>query len=107
MSVEDIKVIDIISLDKEEKEVILTISDHLEWDNENEHLLILQDKLNTYLAAIEGGDLYVQYPKANKKSICIQIVALHSPNEDGLIFLQRTKEIIENAGYRFFFKQQP
>lgn len=73
MSVEDKNVIDFISLDREEKEVMLTISDHLEWDDENEHLLILRDKLNSYLAAIEGGDLYIKYPKALNKNICIRI----------------------------------
>ena len=41
MSVENFKVIDVVGIDKNES-VILTVSDHLEWDEENEHLLILQ-----------------------------------------------------------------
>lgn len=52
MSVENSKVIDFIS-DKEDK-IVLTISDHLEWDNDNEHIYLLQEKINAYLMAIES-----------------------------------------------------
>jgi hypothetical protein len=46
MSVEDKTVIDIITTDKQGM-LVLTISDHLEWDDENGHLLLLQDKINS------------------------------------------------------------
>ena len=55
MSDENKSVIDIISLDKDDVE-ILTIADHLEWYKENEHLILLQDKINAYLTAIENGE---------------------------------------------------
>ncbi len=45
MSIEQVEKIDFISTTSEGK-VELTISDHLEWDAENNHLLILQNKLN-------------------------------------------------------------
>ena len=61
MSVENKGIIDIASID-ENGNVVLTISDHLEWDTENEHLLILQDKINSYLGVIESGALYAKYP---------------------------------------------
>ena len=47
MSVENKNIIDIISIDPNEN-VVFSISDHLEWDLENKHLLILQDKINYY-----------------------------------------------------------
>jgi hypothetical protein len=102
MSVEDNSVIDVVSVDNEEN-VILTISDHLEWDEANEHLLILQSKINSYLGAIESGELYAEYPDAKGRNICIQVVALHEPNVEGFIFLERVKETLIKAGYRFFF----
>lgn len=46
MAVDDKNVIDIVSMNPEGK-AVLTISDHLEWDTENNHLLILQDKINS------------------------------------------------------------
>jgi hypothetical protein len=103
MSVDNKDVIDFVSIDKDEN-AVLTITDHLEWDEENEHLLILQDKINTYLGAIESGELYEKYPKAVNKNIYIRIVSLHEPNEEGYIFLEKVKEILETAGYNFIFK---
>jgi hypothetical protein len=47
--VEDKNVIDVLSIDNEEK-AILTISDQLKWDEANKHLLILQDKINKYIS---------------------------------------------------------
>jgi len=105
MSIEKKDVIDFISIDSNGN-AILTISDHLPWDRENEHLLLLQDKLNTYLGAIEDGQLYESYPKAKNRNIIIRIVALHSPNEDGQTFLERVNEILTSAGYGFEFKQK-
>ena len=103
MSVEDKHIIDIVSIDEEDN-AVLSISDHLEWDNKNEHLLILQEKINSYLGAIEGGELYTNYPDAENKNIVIRVVALHVPNEEGELFLERVKEILEAGGYNFQFK---
>jgi hypothetical protein len=105
MSVEDKNVIDIVSIDTNEN-VILTITDHLEWDLRNEHLLILQNKINSYLSSIESGDLYDKYPKAKDRGIVIRVLSLYTPNKEGNIFLERTKEFLLSAGYGFQFKQQ-
>jgi len=68
MSVEEKNKIDIITTNKEGI-LVLTISDHLEWDDENEHLLILQDKINSYVDFIESGQMAESYPdKVDKKS---------------------------------------
>lgn len=42
MSIEQADVIDAIVVDKETGQVVLTISDHLEWGDD--HLLLLQEK---------------------------------------------------------------
>jgi len=104
MSVDNKNIIDFVSIDKDDN-AVLTISDHLEWDKENEHLLILQDKINIYLGAIESGELYEKYPNAKNKHIIISVALLHEPNTDGKIFLEKVKVTIEQAGYGFKFKQ--
>lgn len=49
MSVDNPNVIDFIS-EQDDDKVVLTISDHLEWDDEdNNHLYLLQEKVNAYL----------------------------------------------------------
>ena len=106
MSMENKEVIDIVTIDKEGN-AVLTITDHLPWDEENEHLLLLQDKINSYLGAIEDGQLYDIYPNAKNRNIVIEIVALDSPNKDGFLFLERVKGILTSAGYGFEFRQKP
>lgn len=103
MSVENLNVIDFASIDTNGN-AILTISDHLEWDDNNEHLLILQKKINAYLSAIESGNFYVDYPSALKRNIVIRIVAKYEPNIDAKLFLNATEKILESAGYGFKFK---
>ncbi|OGL65770.1 hypothetical protein A2753_02785 [Candidatus Uhrbacteria bacterium RIFCSPHIGHO2_01_FULL_47_11] len=39
MSIEQTSVVDFVSINKE-GEVMLTISDHLEWDEKNEHVVL-------------------------------------------------------------------
>ncbi len=48
-------------------EVVLTISDHLEWNDENEHILTLQEKINRYLGFIQCGQLHERYTHAKRR----------------------------------------
>jgi hypothetical protein len=100
MSLENIDVIDFVSIDKTGN-VVLTVVDDVKWDSENTHLLKLQNKLNAYLDAIENGSLYESYPDAKGRQIVISVNCKHFPNEDGKIFLQRSKKMLEDAGYHF------
>ena len=62
MTIEQSDKIDIIGQNKKEGYIALTISDHLEWDSNNEKLLILQAKINSYLSFVESGQLLDEYP---------------------------------------------
>ena len=99
MSVENSKVIDFIS-DKEDK-IVLTISDHLEWDNDNEHIYLLQEKINAYLMAIESGQINKSYPLSINKKIVVSVALKYVPNEIGMSFLSKVNEVLLNAGYEF------
>lgn len=65
MSVENTQVIDLIGFEESTGKVILTIADHLPWDD-SEHLPLLQKKLISYLAFIESGEIYESYPRARR-----------------------------------------
>ena len=54
MSIDQPAVIDFLWKDGPNNRAVLTISDHLDWEEEGEHLLLLQDKLNHYLEFIES-----------------------------------------------------
>jgi len=102
MSVEDKNVIDIITIDKEGV-LVLTISDHLEWNDENEHLLLLQEKINSYLDFIENGQLAENYPDKADKKIMIQIIFKYYPNKTADEFLAIVERFLNEKGHAFDF----
>ena len=53
MAVDNASKIDAIANDKENACLVLLITDHLNWDNEFEHLKILQDKINAAFSCID------------------------------------------------------
>lgn len=99
MSIENTKVIDFIS--ESDDNVILTISDHLEWDEDNEHIFLLQEKINSYLMAIESGQLNEKYPASIGKKVTISVALKYNPNENGVSFLSNVTDILLNARYNF------
>ena len=105
MSVEQEDVVDFVSFDHA-GEVVLTISDHLEWDEANEHALALQKKLNCYLRFITSGELVESFPQAVNKRPIISVVALYHPTALGNEVLAKARQVIENAGIGFQFEQR-
>ncbi len=105
MSIAQTNIVDFISIDKD-GHVVLTISDHLEWDSENKHLVLLQKKLNAYLRFIESGELLKEYPAALERNVVLSLVARCQPSKDAALFLERTKESLKIAGYHFQFAQR-
>ena len=63
MSVEDAGVVDILSVDRRAGEVVLTVTDHLDWSESVTHQAFLQAKLDRYLAFVEGREILQTYPE--------------------------------------------
>lgn len=103
MSIEQTNVIDFVSINKE-NEAVLTISDHLELDEKNEHLHLLQEKINAYLRFIESGEIYESYPEAKGKKIIISVYAKYQPHKDGRMFISKMTQKSKEAGYEFRFE---
>jgi hypothetical protein len=101
MSVKESGVVDAIGVEKGSDAVVLTISDHLEWDHDNEHLLTLQDKINRHLAFIESGELLEKYPDAAGRPVRIDVVCKYAPSETALTFFSRAEAAIRDAGFSF------
>lgn len=82
-------VIDLVNLDKACEKVFLSVADQLVWDeNEGEHLLLLQEKINTYLAYVEGGQLYSDFPNFQGKPIVIRVFGAYPLSEEAHPFPQ-------------------
>lgn len=104
MSVDNPNVIDFIS-EQDDDKVVLTISDHLEWDDEdNNHLYLLQEKVNAYLSALESGQVDKAFPSAIGRKPIISVIMKYEPNESGKLFLSMVDETLSNAGYEFEYQ---
>ena len=62
MSILEIKKVDAMGISKDGKGLILMLADHLDWQNEQEHLILLQDKINAYLGFIESNQYLDNFP---------------------------------------------
>lgn len=102
MSIAETGIIDAIGVDSLTNQVVLTISDHLYWDSE--HLLMLQEKLNTYLGFVESGELLSTYPNSQGREVLINVVFKYPPDESGQDFLAKVHDIIEEAGMKFRYE---
>src|SRR5258705_13369431 len=107
MSIDQTNIVDAIGIDDATGKVILTISDHLEWTGrDNDHLLLLQEKINTYLRFIESGEIFESYPNAKGASLLIDVVGKYPLNQAAKLFYDQVTSIVEGAGmklrHRFF-----
>ena len=111
MSVIDRNTIDITSIEGNGKhrDLVLYISDHLEWgeDVTDEHLRILQDKLNDYLDFIVSDQVLEHYSKEKYDYIVIRVLFSCQIPDDAKEFLEKASQIIKEAGYYLEWKYDP
>lgn len=100
MSIEQSDKIDFISTTKSGK-VQLTISDHLEWNDEEMHLLILQKKINAYLDFIQSEQIFEDYPNAKNRKLKISVSMKYEPTENSLQTLEIFKNFISKQDLEF------
>jgi hypothetical protein len=106
MTVEDVDKIDFVTGERKTGDMILTISDHLDWgESEGEHLLVLQKKLNTYLEFIESGQIYVKVPQAAGRKIVIEVMGKFPLSEEARRFYRMAGKAIEDYGYSLRFSR--
>jgi hypothetical protein len=104
MSIDQTDVIDFASIDKASGDLWLTISDHLPWcEEQGNHLVLLQDKLNAYLRFIESGEVFEKVPDARGRSIVINLVGKFPLSQQADLFLANARAAIEGAGFRLQF----
>lgn len=103
MSIENVSVIDFVSIDKEAV-VKLSISDHLDWTDEVRHMIFLQEKINNYCTYINNGQLYEEYPAARDRCVVISLVYFHDPTVKGEAFLAKVRGALGHEGIAFEWK---
>lgn len=58
VTVKEGRTVDWLALEKGTGRILLTVVDDLDWTDEAGHLFVLQEKLDTYLAFIESGEVF-------------------------------------------------
>ena len=100
MSVVDSMVIDGIALTEDKNGIVLLITDHLDWSEEYQHLMTLQEKINMYLGYLEEkqyGDMY------KKETITYGIIEIHFQyrlTDNAEKFLQAVQNQVAQHGIR-------
>lgn len=95
MSVIESNKIDAMGKSKENEELIFLITDHLNWENEHEYLLILQNKINSYLEFIESKQYLETYPQDVFEGYVIEIHFQHGVSENCFKFLEVVANQVE------------
>ena len=81
MTVLEVDQIDGMGKSQDGRQLLFLIIDHLDWEQEGEHLLVLQEKINAYLSFIESEQYADHYPKERIHEFVIEIHFLHAPTE--------------------------
>jgi hypothetical protein len=99
MSVDEGNKIDMVITDKAKTRVALVIADHLDWENdESEHLVLLQDKINAYLHFIESGQLNQNRPDLAGLPVSIEVSAKSPPSAEATKFYRLIGKIVAEVG---------
>lgn len=103
MSIQDVDKIDFIGTDKQTGGIVLTISDHLDWEEVNEHLFILQTKLNRYADFIESGEIYEHKEPVARKKIIIQMIGKYNPPVEAAEFYKHVNLVLADLNVEVLF----
>lgn len=103
MSVTDVDRIDIVATRPGNDAVVLVVTDHLPWDDLDEHLRTLQAKLNTYIAFIESGQLLrvEERPIPANPEVRIRVAMRHAPPLAAHEFFEKAEVVLAGIGVGF------
>lgn len=108
MTIENSAVIDTAGKDMRSGEVILTISDHLPWDDLNSHFRLIEQKISSYLEFIRSGQILERYPEAASTPVRISLICKYDPTEAATRFLAAAqRQLKEESGIGFSFGTLP
>jgi hypothetical protein len=104
------KTIDWLGLDSRTGVIVLTLIDEHDWENQRQHVELLQSKLNTYIRAIESGEVYSLLKENLGETVeigrpaAIKVIARFEPPETAKPFIQYVADALKDAGIGFDYK---
>ncbi|MBN9059780.1 DUF6572 domain-containing protein [Kaistia sp. MMO-174] len=108
MTIDQTSVIDLVAFNPADAEFWLIVTDHMPWrDQDMEHLLLLQEKLNSYPSYIEGGQMAQDYPTSAERSIVIKLANAFPLSAEAEQFFRLAREKIRGAGHELRLRTFP
>lgn len=103
MSVAESHTIDLVATRPHSSTVKLVIADHLDWDDLEWHLELLQAKLNSYISFVESGQLLEvkEPPIPRSPEVEIVLAAVFPPPNEAEPFLAQVRQFLAGRGLGF------
>ncbi len=95
LNVERSDSLDGLAYDEKTKTVKILLADGMDWSDEYNHLVLLQEKLNNYLWFIESKQYKEHFPDSENVLICVTF--LFKEGENCLKLLSIFKQMIEES----------
>jgi len=104
MSIEQPNTIDFLAHDKKCRRAVLFISDHLDWEqDEDADLELLQDKLNHYIWAIQHGKAGEAMPELKGLPVSIIVWGSHPLSDNAKKYYDLAKKRASELGFSLEF----
>ena len=100
LSVVDNKTVDGVALTDDKKGIILLITDHLEWKDEYQHLIMLQAKINAYISFLEEKQYEDIYQDVSIMYGIIEIYFLYCLTKNAEKFLHSVNNQLNELGIK-------
>ena len=103
MAIENTNILDGMGYDEDSKTLFLLIEDELSWDKqkEMEHLNLLREKINSYIAYIGMGEYRTKYKNEVIKKKVIEIHSKYSLSENAKKYMDIAKKTTKSANIFF------
>jgi len=104
LTVEKSDAVDFIGTDPASGRVVLTISDHLPWDDAAQHFQLLERKIAGYVSFVKSGQLAANYPDSEGRATEIGVVFQHPPPVDAKALLAAAGAALQRLGIAFSYQ---
>lgn len=101
------EVIDVVTHDPTKTHWKLIVVEAGSWDGSPERLLLLQEKLNSYLRFITSGQMARLYPESAGKSVAIQIDLYEKPDEATTTFVDEVRSVLRKSQIPLYMNLPP
>jgi Family of unknown function (DUF6572) len=99
--VENPRIVDLVSHDRERDEVVLAILEPRPWSGDEDQLHQLEDKLNAYFGYVLDGFLVRDYPQYEGVPVVIRLACVAEPGVAQRPFLGAAAHFSAAHGLRF------